>query len=980
MSRIIFCVFLIPILFFYILFGFSSQEKIQSSSKTTEFLLKKAKQMPFRQLEAEVKSTGIKIIGKPAFIVRFIHLDMKTNFLRAEIYEHLLFFLHKVDSRELIEKLFSNIHILLLKRGYLRSSIKIIKRRSKDSLEIDYQLIIDKGPICHIDQVNLNSSSIIFPELKKLFYSLKYCDEKNVYNTIYKAERMLRNKGFYGSRISSPKFRYKENNFHADLSIDIEIKTKKILKILEKDKKTTENNYILNKLLSLDFIHLDKSVMKSEILFWYHDIGYFDAKILDVKYLQLKTHDEYIYSVDEGSLYRFLGQVKFIGNEEISTDVLQEQYGYSFFKKMLMRLTFKQVKISELKVSVQKIVRYYKEQGFWAMKIAKLEIAKVASLEANHSMFFDLIVMIQEGARYFLEDLSIVGQKFLSESDFDFSDYFKIGQPINFYKFDALKKKLRSLYLASGFLYSKISIDKTFQPSHTDKKKRFVKIILSVQEGKRTRIGKIHIVGAVKTPKTLIHKALKFREGDFYVSDVVERSKTSLQKLGLFNWVQISIFNKNQIYQESDSIDLLVQLKEKQTVQVTFGPSYALQHGLRYKAEISYTNLFHSGQKHSVVLGISEEKHQYVPDQTPENMLLGWEYSFGLTEPFIFSSPLHSHLFFKDEASGGQIWKFSKTFELSFDHEFNHSYPHKMSFFFQQKFMQEVGSEAQEQNLISTDRYQLGLFGLYYELDQHNDRYWPTGGGLLKTRISVAKFWLNSGIEYYKWEGSYDFYLQWLQFLIFRGYFDIATYTHIQTQPYYSQVLPESSRLTFVGLSGLKGFSETAVNRPGPYVRYYDQEEETYNREVIGGTTRHIFLAEILYRWPKTNLGFGIFFNMGTLFFNSQQQSAFEAYYRSGELENISSLEDNFSFSIEDVFKDPLGTLDHYYRAYGVSTRYITAVGSLNLSLAWPWYQPTGRKCRENKDLCFDRSIHRDGWQKTWLGSVEIGLTIESRF
>ncbi len=144
----------------------------------------------------------------------------------------------------------------------------------------------------------------------------------------------------------------------------------------------------------------------------------------------------------------------------------------------------------------------------------------------------------------------------ITQIEFFGNSYFKSDDLLNLMKLktqSALKLQnlessielLRNSYRSSGFLEMRL-INTTevviYNEDNTEAKLKF-----QIFEGPQVKVASLIVDGNSKTKEYVIRKEIEFKEGDILTPEILEESTQRLQKLGLFNSVDIKTLEENTL-------------------------------------------------------------------------------------------------------------------------------------------------------------------------------------------------------------------------------------------------------------------------------------------------------------------------------------------------------------------------------------------------------------------------------------------------
>ena len=196
---------------------------------------------------------------------------------------------------------------------------------------------------------------------------------------------------------------------------------------------------------------------------------------------------------------------------------------------------------------------------------------------------------VREGPRYRFGTMSWTGNTTVPTAALQF---ITVCQPGMAYDETKVQKTLQSayeLYQETGYLF--LSIDPKFSDRDT-----VVDIAFDVQEGNRSRVADLKILGNTRTKENVIRREASVRPGDIFRRSSLMRTQRDIFGLGYFSDVQVDY----QPTGDSADINLTLKVVEKQTGTASAGAGYSSQTGLTGFLELGHNNLFGNGQSISV--------------------------------------------------------------------------------------------------------------------------------------------------------------------------------------------------------------------------------------------------------------------------------------------------------------------------------------------------------------------------------------------
>ncbi len=204
----------------------------------------------------------------------------------------------------------------------------------------------------------------------------------------------------------------------------------------------------------------------------------------------------------------------------------------------------------------------YKSNGFIHAAVPKVE---VNFDEATKS--YDITYVIQEGEMYFIKDVIMQENEFLTSEQLKASIPLQPGQPYSVSHIRKSIERLRLLWGEYGFIFADIepSID-------IDEETKTVSISFNFDLKDKVFLNRLGIKGNKKSQDKIIRRQITMDEGDLITNKKMDMSRDKVKLMGYFderdgvNW-KITRIDENHA-------DLDLMLKEKKTGRFNFQLSY----------------------------------------------------------------------------------------------------------------------------------------------------------------------------------------------------------------------------------------------------------------------------------------------------------------------------------------------------------------------------------------------------------------------
>ena len=305
-----------------------------------------------------------------------------------------------------------------------------------------------------------------------------------------------------------------------------------------------------------------------------------------------------VFNVNKGDEI-IIKKVNYYGAESLDADDFEEMTvnNEEDFISWWFGQNSGEVNLEQLEIDGPRIRDQYLQNGYLdsTVKDPFLKI-NFASNEAVLDFF------ITEGKQYKTNDIkifvdsSIIDPKSLYEElKLKKDDIFNIEKLRSDVKF--LKTQVANLGYA--FTQVKYDLNKNEEKGTTD-------ITFNIIPGKKVYINDVIISGNSRTLDRVIRRDVYLAHGDLYSLTDFEESRNKLKRTGFFDDVTIE---QKRITDET--MDLVINVKETPTGNITLGGGYGSYDGLLINAGINEKNVFGSGLGVGIFVDFSEKSQNY---------------------------------------------------------------------------------------------------------------------------------------------------------------------------------------------------------------------------------------------------------------------------------------------------------------------------------------------------------------------------------
>ncbi len=326
---------------------------------------------------------------------------------------------------------------------------------------------------------------------------------------------------------------------------------------------------------------------------FYHSVGKYNADV-KAKVTHLPRNRVNIdFAFNEGDAAA-IEQINIVGNEKFSDVELLERIELTYDSPWWDFMAQDRYQKQTLQGDMETIKSYYLDRGYLQYKVDSTQVSMTPDKEAVY-----ITLNVTEGELYTVSEVDFIG---------DMAGFEKTIRAITPIKTDELyngalvtySEELVSKFLGRyGYAYPKV-----VTIPEIDEENKTVKLVLSVDPGKRVYVNRINFKGNHVTAEHVLRREMRQMEGAWLSNNLVEGSKAWLQRLPYMETVE---FETNQLPGEDDLVDIDFEVKEQPSGSFTAGIGYGSTTQLSLNAGVQQNNFLGTGNR----LGFSINTSSY---------------------------------------------------------------------------------------------------------------------------------------------------------------------------------------------------------------------------------------------------------------------------------------------------------------------------------------------------------------------------------
>lgn len=554
---------------------------------------------------------------------------------------------------------------------------------------------------------------------------------------------------------------------------------------------------------------------KAEILKLYNEKGYFFAEAHIDTNMNEENLVDVMIKIREGEKVK-IEEIRFSGNKAFKDKELLKQMEtqpgswYSFIDDSGV------YQKDILKLDLFRLEGFYQDSGYLRIKVLEPRIDINKRAREIH-----ITIPVEEGPQYRIKSLEITGEDTIPHDEIKKSLLTKKG---DIYNVSQLRQDIlivSDLFSQKGYAYADVN-----PVTKIDDQVRMVDLSIEVDKGKKVYVGKINILGNIKTKDNVIRREFRLKEGELFDGSKLKRSKQRVNNLNYFEDVKIDTRRGD----DPDLIDVLTTVTERPTGSFTIGAGFSSVENLIFSTSIAQDNLFGNGHRLNLTASLSSIKT---------------DFNLGLTEPRLFDSEISAgidafnqdsdFLSFDAQTSGGgiRLGKNISEFEsVNLRYKFDNV---------------EVSgvSPADESEFLKNETRVTSRIAPTYVYDSRDNFLNPSQGWRHVVGFELAGL---GGTKFTRSQYDVTYYHPLLGKLVGAAHAKVA-----YADGYGDDVLPAFERYFMGGPTSLRGYT---VEDVGP---------KNAEGDPLGGNQSFLINLELQYPFTKSFRGF-VFYDMGNVF------------------------------------------------------------------------------------------------------------------
>ena len=302
------------------------------------------------------------------------------------------------------------------------------------------------------------------------------------------------------------------------------------------------------------------------------------------------------FQIDEGKITK-INKIIISGNDSVLAQDIFEiiKSKTKSIKNIFANNNFKPTTVERDKYI---ILNYYKNRGY-------IDVTVDTKIEFLKSNKVNIYFSIEEGNIYSLSSIKFNDSEQILDKNStllieqEIKNFLMEDQYFSYEKINSFEDKISSIIIASGIDFFEII---TFDKIINDK----VDILFEISSITPKYTNQINIIGNSRTFDNVIRRELEIVEGDAVYKNQIQNIRKKLISLNLFESVNV----KEEIL-DDNTINLIIEVKEKQTGTFNAGVSVGTLDGFSIVTGLRERNFYGTGRSLDILVNTSEDKNQF---------------------------------------------------------------------------------------------------------------------------------------------------------------------------------------------------------------------------------------------------------------------------------------------------------------------------------------------------------------------------------
>jgi outer membrane protein insertion porin family len=323
--------------------------------------------------------------------------------------------------------------------------------------------------------------------------------------------------------------------------------------------------------------------VEQELRQQYFSRGYYAVTIKPTVTPLERNRVDVTIDVGEGKPAR-IRAVNIVGNHVFGDDQLLDLFELGPAPWWALFSSRDQYSKQKLSGDLEKLRNFYQDRGYLEFTIDSTQVTISPDKEDLY-----ITVNITEGKKYTITGFKLAGTFPVSEAELRKLVTLTPGQVFSRKQVTESTKAITDRLANEGYAFANVNAIPDVNRNNSE-----VGLTFFVDPGKRTYVRRVNFSGNSVTRDEVLRREMRQLEGAWYSAEKIQRSRARLQRLGLFDDVNVET---PAVPGTQDQVDVDVAVKEHPTGSLMFGIGYSDADKFMVNASITETNIFGTGNE-----------------------------------------------------------------------------------------------------------------------------------------------------------------------------------------------------------------------------------------------------------------------------------------------------------------------------------------------------------------------------------------------
>lgn len=291
-------------------------------------------------------------------------------------------------------------------------------------------------------------------------------------------------------------------------------------------------------------------------------------------------------TISEGQV-ALIKHINIVGNDVYDDDTLLDELDSGVPSSWAVFSSIDEYSKPKLNGDLEKIRSYYLDRGYIKFAIESTQV----SLTPDKQDIY-ITVNVSEGDRYKISSSDLTGELVVNRQTMQSQILTRQGMYFSRSLMTTSKKRLEDQMGRIGYAFSEVKVTPVI-----DDVEKEVALTYHAIPGEKVYVRRINVHGNDSTQDQVFRREMRLMEGSVLASDLLERSKTRIQRLPFVETVNV---DSVPVPGSSNQVDLKVSVEEKLAGSFNIGAGFSQTQGLLFNVGLTQENLFGTGKRLSL--------------------------------------------------------------------------------------------------------------------------------------------------------------------------------------------------------------------------------------------------------------------------------------------------------------------------------------------------------------------------------------------